>query len=112
MIYLMQAGERGPVKVGWVRECSLASVEARRSALQTGCPHALEVLAAIPGGQDVEALLHEYLSEHRINGEWFMLDPAVFAKDGLRFGPDDLYEWAGKVVAAWIDGVYGAREAA
>lgn len=74
MIYMMQAGVRGPFKVGMVKG-GRAAVEARRAALQCGCPQELTVRAVAPGDADIEALMHTYLAAHRIGGEWFYIDP-------------------------------------
>lgn len=105
----MQAGERGPIKIGWVRECSLSAAEARRQALQTGCPQELRVLAAVPGGEDVERILHDCLAEYRTVGEWFYLEDKL---DGRAMSPDVLYEWCGVAVSLWMDETYGAKDAA
>lgn len=72
MIYMMQAGVRGPFKIGMVRG-DRRQVERRRAELQTGCPQELVVRAVAPGDAEIEALLHEYFEGQRIGGEWFHL---------------------------------------
>lgn len=79
MIYMMQAGVRGPFKIGMVRGSDRRSVERRRAELQIGCPQELVVRAVAPGDVEIEALLHDYFASKRIGGEWFHL-------------PADLYE--------------------
>lgn len=54
------------VKIGVTRNLSK-----RQIALSGGVPGGVVVLATLPGGQDVEAFLHEKFAAHRLNGEWF-----------------------------------------
>jgi hypothetical protein len=71
MIYMMQAGVRGPIKIGHVKG-GRSDVEARRATLQCGCPQELTVIAVAPGDVAIEALLHDYFAALRIGGEWFV----------------------------------------
>lgn len=68
VIYLIQAGKRGPLKVGWC-----ISVDSRRDALQAGNHQKLHVLATIPGTGRNEAEIHGWLHVHEmgIRGDWF-----------------------------------------
>jgi hypothetical protein len=72
MVYMMQAGLRGPIKIGSVRG-GLDEVERRRRELQCGCPHDLATVATAPGGPEIESLLHGYMGQYRVRGEWFDL---------------------------------------
>lgn len=77
----MQAGERGAVKIGYVKGDE-RHVEERRKALQVGCPHELRTLATAPGELEIEALLHERLACWHVRGEWFQLDEDTLAAVG------------------------------
>lgn len=49
----------------------------RLRGLQTGCPHRLELIAVIPGGESDEGRWHEDYAADRVNGEWFRLTPRL-----------------------------------
>lgn len=67
MIYFVQAGEFGSIKIGYTNDLAR-----RLGALQTGCPHPLTVLGVIdPGEPEMEMALHSKFSQHRSSGEWF-----------------------------------------
>lgn len=74
MIYFIQAGEGGPVKVGYVDTEDRQAVDFRLGLLQVGNHEQLNVLATMPGGIGVERELHEKLAAGRLRGEWFKLD--------------------------------------
>jgi hypothetical protein len=65
-VYAIRRGTDGPIKIGVTT--NLAS---RLATLQTATPEPLNVVALIPGGTEVERMIHLYLREHRIRGEWF-----------------------------------------
>lgn len=67
MIYFIQAGKNGPIKIGHT-ESDIAS---RMAQLQTGCPYELKLLWTIHGNQEKEAEIHSDFEEERIRGEWF-----------------------------------------
>lgn len=73
-IYLVQAGEGGPVKIGVSTD-----VPSRIRSLQTGIPQPLILLATFPGCRSKERRLHERLARYRIRGEWFSPAPEVLA---------------------------------
>lgn len=56
----------GAIKIG----CSYGH-ELRLKAITSTQPYDLELLAAVPGEMVMEALVHLYLSKHRIRGEFF-----------------------------------------
>lgn len=66
-VYFIQSGdEDGPIKIGYA-----ANVRARFSAMQTGTPVKLTLLATMPGGQGREMSLHSRFDRYRMSGEWF-----------------------------------------
>lgn len=65
MIYAIRAGDVA-VKFGVAKD-----PEDRLKTLQTGCPHKLELIAVMDLPHTNERLMHKYLSEHRLMGEWF-----------------------------------------
>lgn len=73
-IYFAQAGEGGPVKIGWT-----AKPRRRFATLQTDCWLRVDILASIPGSMRDEAALHERFRAHRIRGEWFRPVPELLA---------------------------------
>jgi hypothetical protein len=72
LIYFIQAGDDGPVKIGCAE-----NVEKRRSALQTAHHDVLRILRSFPGERGVERSLHERFSNLRIRGEWFRFAPEM-----------------------------------
>lgn len=72
MIYFVQAGQRGPVKIGFVE--GFAVLPNRIRMLQTGNPIKLALLTTMHGGLDRERELHEQFAASRLAGEWFAFD--------------------------------------
>lgn len=66
MIYLIQAGEAGPVKIGVARNPLY-----RMRELQTGQAETLFLVDEIDAPHANERFMHEELKEFRIRGEWF-----------------------------------------
>lgn len=66
-VYFVQAGEHGPIKIGWTR----GDPAARIASLQTGNPFRLILLVAVPGSVEDEASLHLRFDRIRMTGEWF-----------------------------------------
>jgi hypothetical protein len=89
-LYIISEGEDGPVKIGRSRNPG-----ARLCELQTGNARFLRVAACYElthdEACDAERSLHEQLSDHAMNGEWFRLSeqfmadymPAFFLSEGL-----------------------------
>jgi len=67
MIYFIQCGENGPIKIGQTGN----GVEERLGQLQTGCPYGLRVLWVYNGSDWTEETVHKKFSHERIRGEWF-----------------------------------------
>lgn len=66
MIYFIQCGENGPIKIGQSDD-----VEARMSQLQIACPYKLKLLWVYTGNMYTEKDIHREFSHERIRGEWF-----------------------------------------
>jgi hypothetical protein len=74
-VYFIQAVQGGPIKIGVAED-----VDARLSALQTGSPLPLRVLAILPSsGRYGEAQLHQRFAATRLHGEWFEATPELLA---------------------------------
>lgn len=73
-IYFVQAGETGPIKIGWSVRANV-----RLSDLQTGCPEPLRLLGAVPGKKHEERMFHRMFRHARIRGEWFHPVPSIVA---------------------------------
>lgn len=72
MIYFIAADEVARVKIGW----SIDPVS-RLKELQTGCPVALRIVAAVPGTYSMEQQLHVDFAKFRSHGEWFAMVPEI-----------------------------------
>jgi hypothetical protein len=96
-VYFLRSGASGPIKIGFTGNTPMA----RLSALQTGNPEPLRLLAAIPGVREDEQRLHERFAHIRIGGEWFRAEPDLLAFiDGALMGCreqpksyDDMFAW-------------------
>ena len=67
MIYFIQAGKNGPIKIGHTEN----DIEQRIAQLQTGCPYELRLIWLKKGDQQDEAEWHSWFQHERIRGEWF-----------------------------------------
>ncbi len=65
-VYFVLARRTNLVKIGVSDD-----PRSRLSALQTGSPIKLEIVAEMPGDERYERVLHESFAEYRIHGEWF-----------------------------------------
>ncbi len=77
MIYLIQAGEGGPVKIGVAK-----NPMARLQELQVGHPEKLVLIDSIDAfySYENEQNLHRELWHLRIRGEWFRPENEVFSR--------------------------------
>ena len=66
MIYFIQSGEKGPIKIGFARD-----PEKRLRHLQGANPCELALLKAVHGDVGGEKRLHAQFAHLRIRGEWF-----------------------------------------
>lgn len=71
-VYLIQAGENGPVKIG-----ATTDPRKRLIGLQVGHYEVLRILAIIPDSVAREAQLHEWFKADHIRGEWFRFSDAI-----------------------------------
>lgn len=67
MIYFIQCGPDGPIKIGWTD----GSIVGRTRSLQMASPHVLVIVGAYEGDRNDEASLHRMFSQYRVRGEWF-----------------------------------------
>jgi len=67
MIYFIQAGKNGPIKIGHTNN----KVSNRMASMQVGCPYELRLLWTLNGDIKDEFNLHEMFKHERIRGEWF-----------------------------------------
>lgn len=72
-IYFIQAGETGPIKIGYTS----GTAAGRMIALQTCSPFKLRCLGEVYGGPSLEGQVHAHLAEFRTCGEWFAPEDAV-----------------------------------
>lgn len=72
MIYVIRAGDIGPVKIGHA-----VYPEKRLKQLQTANHEKLWLVKVVPGDRLFEAKIHVDLAGFRIGGEWFKPTPEV-----------------------------------
>ena len=68
MIYFIQQGITGPIKIGFTKGTSALS---RIKQMQTGNPEELLCLSTLDGGVPEELSLHLQFHAYRLRGEWF-----------------------------------------
>jgi predicted transcriptional regulator len=73
-VYFAQVRGRADsaIKIGWS-----ADVRRRLDDLATASPEPLTIIAALPGGRDLEARMHARFAAHRGQGEWFEAAPVL-----------------------------------
>jgi len=76
VIYFMQAGPSGPIKIGTTRADRL---QARRDQLQIANPYPIEVLGTSPGDNRLERRIHMLFGHLRMHGEWYWPHPDLVA---------------------------------
>jgi hypothetical protein len=67
MIYFIQAGKNGPIKIGKTN----GDIADRLAQLQTGCPYKLRVLWLYYGDKYTESKIHKIFEHEKLHGEWF-----------------------------------------
>jgi len=72
MIYFIQCGKNGPIKIG-----QSENPVQRMATLQIGNHEKLEMLWQYSGDRYSEQFIHEKFSEHHIRGEWYHPHPEV-----------------------------------
>lgn len=97
MIYAIQCGESGPIKIGRAR-----NVRKRLTGLQISHFEKLHVRATLETLDDVgkELELHKRYAADRIRGEWFKPSPDVLAmvEQLKNTKPDTLQDYAMRIV--------------
>lgn len=73
MIYFIQSGEDGPVKIGFTNGNPLN----RLRSLQIGSHQELFLRAVVSGDEAAEAKLHRRFAKQRVRGEWFRPVPSL-----------------------------------
>lgn len=74
MIYFIQAGNNGPIKIGQTDN----NIEERIKQLQIGCPYELRLLWLHKSDHYKEQEIHKEFSSERIRGEWFHPSRKIF----------------------------------
>ena len=74
MIYFIQSGDGGPIKIG-----RTANVKSRFKRLQIASPDVLTMLAVLDGHSTMEVALHKRFQDLKIRGEWYRPDAALLA---------------------------------
>jgi hypothetical protein len=77
-VYMIRAGENGPVKIGVTDD-----VGKRLRNMQTGNSERLSVLRVFEGSADEERRLHARFLSLRLRGEWFHFSPELLDDLGL-----------------------------
>lgn len=72
MIYFVQAGKGGPIKIGYAKNVAL-----RFGVLQSSNPEKLYLLGTRPGAASDEREMRKRLTRDLIRGEWFKPSRAV-----------------------------------
>lgn len=67
MIYFIQAGKNGAIKIGYTE----SDISGRVASLQTASPEELHLLGSMEGDIQKESELHEKFADNHIRGEWF-----------------------------------------
>ena len=66
MIYFIQAGDGGPIKIGLARDAHV-----RAKGLQTAHYETLRIIGIVEGDFETETRLHNLFANYRLRGEWF-----------------------------------------
>ena len=73
MVYFIQAGEDGPIKIGFAK--SVVGIKKRLAGFQTCHAQTLHLLGYVEGSRDEEAEYHALFASSRLRGEWFSPTP-------------------------------------
>ncbi|WP_373886334.1 GIY-YIG nuclease family protein [Sphingobium sp. CFD-2] len=77
LVYFIQRGEDGPIKIGFTR-----NLKRRLGDFAVSIPEPVHLRLAIRGSRDVERHYHATFAAHRIMGEWFK--PSKEILDAIR----------------------------
>jgi len=67
MIYFIQQGTKGPIKIGYTS----GGIKKRMESLQTASPDKLRLLTTSEGTERDETILHRRFRADKLHGEWF-----------------------------------------
>ncbi len=67
-VYFVRATQRDLIKIGYTR-----NVSRRFKQLEFGMLEPINLLFSIPGGKDVEEIVHDIFESFRFKGEWFRI---------------------------------------
>jgi len=86
MVYFIQAGDRGPIKIGYSKDPMK-----RMKVLQQSNAKNLSLLGTIEGDKRKEWAIHNFLGFYKMKGEWFKSSEPI-----LRFIYDLVFKspWA------------------
>jgi hypothetical protein len=89
IVYFVQDIETGLIKIGYS-----GNFEARLPALRILATGPIEIVFTCPGSFSLESRIHQFLRDHRRDGEWFEPHPDFFSLvDRLKAGEEfDLLE--------------------
>lgn len=73
MIYFIQAGEKGPIKIGLAERPTT-----RKKDLQTAHYDELRIIGVMEGDNKLEDELHFRFEAYRIRGEWYKPEPVIY----------------------------------
>lgn len=88
MIYFIQAGDGGPVKIGFAED-----IRKRFCQLQIANHEELRLIGAMPGGLTHEHRLHEQFMEDHIRGEWFRPSERLL-RTASKQTKGEIFQWA------------------
>ena len=77
-VYMVRAGEHGPVKIGFSDNVALRLVK-----MQTDNHERLTILRIFEGGPTEEELLHERFADQHLHGDWHSFTDAMLGDVGL-----------------------------
>lgn len=75
VVYFIQSGEDGPIKIG-----TSSNFSSRLASLRTSQPHEIAVLAVVSGGRSLERSYHKKFADMRVVGEWFDPQEPILAE--------------------------------
>lgn len=89
MIYFVQAGKGGDVKIGYTEN----DINKRFADLQSANSKQLVLLATLDGNRNTERALHRQFKNDRVRGEWYRFSNALrdflYSTDPHRVNPEE-----------------------
>lgn len=81
-VYILRAGDSGPVKIGFTSQTTPSFVVDRFNALQTGNHELLQLIRLLDGGADLEQALFQRFAHLRLHRSWYRFDDAMLGDLG------------------------------